>query len=66
MKTFDYRQLTEFNWDELNGKTLKISIGLDVTEDLTTTCVMGEDEKTGKHYLLGLYHEENTRTKQNA
>ena len=42
-----------FDWNDLDGKTLKIIVGVDRgTADMTCRCVMGIDIETNKYYLL--------------
>lgn len=49
-------KVDKFDWQKLNGKTLKIFVGEDVETIYNgvtkTTCVLGWEEKTGISYLL--------------
>lgn len=51
--TFDYQyNIKKFNWEELNGKELKIRVGKDVSSgDYKGLVVIGED-KDGMFYVL--------------
>ena len=41
-----------FNWEDLNGKTLQIRVGKDITEDGETMIVSGYSKKENKHYII--------------
>lgn len=50
----DDKTIHLFKWEELDGKSLNIKVGVDDAPegDTTTICVMGYEKKTGKHYVL--------------
>lgn len=43
---------TIFNWKDLDGKDLKIHVGVDFADGKDCTIVMGYEKKTGNYYLL--------------
>lgn len=46
-------EVASFNWEELNGKTLKIIVSKDESKkDITSVCIFGHDQIENKIYLL--------------
>lgn len=41
-----------FNWEDLDGKTLSIKVGKEVTKDGETVIVSGYSKDEKKHYIL--------------
>jgi hypothetical protein len=41
-----------FNWQQIDGLTLKISVGTDEQEGVKTSTVVGLDESSGKVYVI--------------
>lgn len=42
----------KFDWKELHGKQLRITVGQSGEDGVESVCVMGVDESTGHYYVL--------------
>ena len=40
------------DWKSLHGKTLDVSVGVDVADGRECVVVMGHDKKSGKYYMI--------------
>ena len=49
---FNKSDIKPFNWEELDGKTLKISVGKDITDGVKATTVMGQCQENGQIYVI--------------
>lgn len=47
-----------FNWEDLNGKTLKIQVAKDISKDGESIMVSGYSKKDNKYYILHCSHKE--------